>query len=36
MMREAVADILEEMTGHRPTWPDGPQPAPQHERAGHS
>ncbi len=36
LMREAVADILEEFTGHRPTFPDGPQPAPQHERAGHS
>lgn len=34
MMREAVADIIEEKTGQRPTWPDGPQPAPQHEKAG--
>jgi hypothetical protein len=36
LMRDAVADILEEATGVRPTWPDGPQPAPEHERAGHS
>lgn len=36
LMRESVSDILEEQTGHRPTWPDGPQRAPEHERAGHS
>lgn len=36
LMREGVADILQEQTGVRPTWPDGPQPAPEHERAGHS
>lgn len=36
LMREAVSDILEEKTGVRPTWPDGPQPAPEHEKAGHS
>jgi hypothetical protein len=35
-MREAVSDIIEEQTGHRPTWPDGPQAAPESERAGHS
>ena len=35
-MREAVADIIQEKTGHRPTWPDGLQVAPEHERAGHS
>ncbi len=34
LMREAVSDILEECVGKRPTWPDGPQPAPEHERAG--
>lgn len=33
MMREAVGDIIEEITGQRPSWPDGIQPAPQHERA---
>jgi hypothetical protein len=36
LMREGVADILQEQTGTRPTWPDGPQSAPEHERAGHS
>jgi hypothetical protein len=35
-MREAVTDIIEEQVGTRPTWPDGPQPAPERERAGHS
>jgi hypothetical protein len=35
LMREAVSDILEEVTGERPTWPEGPQPAPQSERSGH-
>lgn len=33
MMRDIVADIIEENTGYRPTW-GGPQTAPQHERAG--
>jgi hypothetical protein len=36
LMRNVVADLIEERTGVRPTWPDGPQPAPEHERAGHS
>jgi hypothetical protein len=36
MMKEAVSDIIAERTGATATWPDGPQPAPQHERAGHS
>lgn len=35
LMREAVSDLIEEQTGHRPTWPDGVQAAPEHERAGH-
>lgn len=35
-MREAVADIIEETSGTRPRWPEGPQPAPEHEKAGHS
>ena len=35
LMREAVSDLIFELTGQRPTWPDGVQPAPQHERAGH-
>lgn len=34
LMREAVADIIEESTGVRPQWPDAPQPAPEHERSG--
>lgn len=34
MMRDIVADIIEEKTGLRPTW-GGPQTAPDHERAGH-
>lgn len=36
MMRGAVSDILEEQTGARPTWPDGPQRAPESERSGHA
>ena len=36
LMRECVGDILEQETGERPTWPDGPQPAPESERSGHS
>lgn len=35
MMRGIVADVIEMETGQRPTWPDGAQPAPEHERAGH-
>lgn len=35
MMREAVGDVLEGITGVRPVWPepDGRR-APEHERAG--
>lgn len=33
MMQEAVADIIEEAVGTRPTW-NTPTAAPQHERAG--
>lgn len=36
MMREAVSDLIQEQTGARPTWPEGVQVAPEHERAGHS
>lgn len=32
LMREAVADVLEDRTGVRPKWPEGIQPAPEHER----
>lgn len=35
LMREFVADIIEEKCGIRPVMP-GPTPAPEHERAGHS
>lgn len=33
MMSDIVSDIIEEHTGHRPTW-GGPQSAPEHERSG--
>ena len=36
MMQVAVSDLIEEATGTRPTWPEGPQPAPQHERGGNA
>lgn len=35
MMRDAVSDVIFEQTGLRPTWPEGVQSAPEHERAGH-
>ena len=34
LMREAVGDILEDITGERPIWPFEPQQAPEHERSG--
>jgi hypothetical protein len=34
--KEAVGDILEEKTGGRPEWPDGAEPAPEHERGGNA
>ena len=33
LMQDAVADILEQASGTRPTWNE-PQAAPEHERAG--
>ena len=37
LMREAVSDIFEEITGERPTWPEPEgQPAPEHERGGNA
>lgn len=33
LMRDVVADILEERLGVRPSW-EGPQGAPEHERSG--
>lgn len=35
-MREAVGDIIEDATGHRPVWPEGAKPAPEHERTKRS
>ena len=35
-MRDAVGDLIEEIVGVRPTWPDPAYPAPQHEKAGRS
>jgi len=32
LMQQAVSDIIEEAFGTRPQWPEGPQPAPEHER----
>ena len=34
MMQDVVSDILEEVVGARPEWPDGPKPAPDNERTG--
>lgn len=35
LAREGVGDILEGITGTRPTWPNPEgDPAPQHERSG--
>lgn len=36
MMREAVADLIEEQIGQRPIWPEAPTAAPENERAGHA
>jgi hypothetical protein len=35
-MKMAVSDLMQETLGQRPTWPDGPHPAPEREKAGHS
>ena len=35
IMREAVADLIEEKTGERPSWTD-PHGAPEHERSGNA
>ena len=34
LMQEAMSDLIEEITGVRPTWPNSPRPAPEHERSG--
>lgn len=31
-MQQCVSDIIEETFGQRPSWPEGPQPAPENER----
>jgi hypothetical protein len=36
LMRESVADLIEETAGARPSWPEGPHRAPEAERSGHS
>lgn len=36
MMRDVVADIIEQKTGQRPTWPEPARTAPEHERSGHA
>lgn len=36
MMREAVADLIQEKTGQRPVWPNPPHAAPETERSGHA
>ena len=36
LMRECLADVIEETFGARPTFPDGVQPAPDNERAGNA
>lgn len=33
LMRDCVADMIEQATGQRPDW-NGERPAPEHERAG--
>ncbi len=36
LMRECVADMLEEVTGTRPTYLEGAKPAPESERSGNA
>ena len=36
LMQEAVADLIEDRTGERPTYPDAPVTAPEHERSGNA
>jgi hypothetical protein len=36
MMKDAVGDLIQETTGVRPSWPKGPQSAPESERGGHA
>ncbi|MGI3163097.1 hypothetical protein [Pseudooceanicola sp. 200-1SW] len=34
LMRDAVAQMIQDLTGQRPSWPEGFVDAPEHERAG--
>lgn len=34
LMKECVADMIEKVVGHRPTYPEGERPAPESERSG--
>lgn len=36
LMQEGVSDLIFESTGMRAAWPDGIQPAPEHERSGNA
>lgn len=37
LMREGLADLVEEKTGQRPSWPEPEgQPAPESERGGNA
>lgn len=36
LMREAWADVAEQKFGVRPEFPEGPRPAPEHERSGNA
>lgn len=35
MMSQCVSDIIEDVTGIRPSW-TGPRPAPEHEKSGNA
>lgn len=34
MMKDCVSEIIKETVGVKPEWPNGVQPAPEHERSG--
>lgn len=36
LMKEVVADLIEQAIGVRPVWPTPPEVAPEHERGGHA
>lgn len=35
-IQEVYGDLVENLVGERPTWPNPPVPAPEHERAGNA